>query len=115
MNSLKKILPVSAWALPALVFAQGSGIEGAVNSISDIINAIIPLLIGVALVVFLYGVVMYVVRSGAEDKGKAINYIIYGIIGLFVMVSVWGLVNLVQDTLEIGEGSVPDAPGIPNN
>lgn len=114
MNSLKKILPVSAWALPALVFAA-SGIEGAIDSISGIVDAIIPLLIGIALVMFLYGVVMYVVRSGADDKAKAINYIIYGIIGLFVMVSVWGLVNLVQDTLDIDAGNTPSAPNIPSN
>lgn len=113
MNSLKKVLPAIVWALPALVFAQ-SGIEGAIDNITSIIGSIVPLLIGAALVVFLWGVLMYVIKDDSDSKGKAVNYMVFGIIGLFVMVSVWGLVNLLQDTLLDGDsGSAPDVPEVP--
>ena len=38
--------------------------------------------------------------AGDEEKKKeAKNTVIYGVIGLFVMVSIWGLVNILDSTL----------------
>lgn len=64
-----------------------------------ILTGIIPLLTGLGLFYFLYGLYMFMSASGNETKrsdGKF--YIIYGLIGLFVMISVWGLVSIVSST-----------------
>jgi len=70
--------------------------------IVGILNPAMDLLIAAAVILFLYGVIKYV--SGGDDEAKrkeAKNYIVYGIIGLFVMVSVWGLVNLLAGTFSL--------------
>ena len=43
---------------------------------------------------------------------EARNVMIYGIIGLFVMVAVWGLVNVLINTFGLST-SVPQVPGLP--
>jgi fumarate reductase subunit D len=68
--------------------------------ILNLINSyIIPIIIGLAVVAFLWG--MFKLINAGDDEGKrkeAKDIIIYGIVGLFVMVSVWGLVNILVGT-----------------
>jgi len=78
-----------------------------VNEIIGLITLFIPIIVGLAMVTFLYGLVLYIGNSGDESKRKeSVQYIIYGLVGLFVMVSVWGLVGMIAGTF--GEGvSIP--------
>jgi len=63
------------------------------------INQLVLVLIGIGLLLFIFGLVKYVSAGGDEDEvKKAKSFIIFGIIALFVMLSVWGLVNLLSDT-----------------
>lgn len=82
--------------------------------ISTLLTPAVPILIGLAVVLFFWGLVKYV-NSGFGDTKKieeARNLMIWGIISITVMVSVWGLVKIVQTTF-FG-GSVPtSAPAIP--
>lgn len=85
------------------VHAQAGGFndfKSAVDTIRDYINYLIPLLIGLAVFLFIFGLFKYVMAGGDENKIKeARNFIIFGVIGIAVMISVWGLVNLVVATL----------------
>jgi|GEM_PF-572924 len=95
--------------LPALVFAQKiTTFEGLVNKFITIIKYVIPLIFAIALVAFLWGVFQYFF-SGAEKKEEAKDFLLYGIIGLFIMVSVWGLVRILTGTflLENAQPSLP--------
>lgn len=68
--------------------------------ISDnIINALVVLLVSAALVYFFVGMLKYFQQTGNE-KGRegARNMMVYGIIGLFAIISVWGLVNVVVNS-----------------
>ncbi|HET8580857.1 MAG TPA: hypothetical protein VFL98_00060 [Candidatus Paceibacterota bacterium] len=84
--------------LPLTVSAASvsDGIAGVLKTVSDLINMIVPIIIALAIVYFLYGVVTYVIKP--EEKGKAINIMIWGIVGIAVMVSIWGLVAIFQNT-----------------
>lgn len=63
-----------------------------------------PLLFATAIVAFLYGVQKYILAGASEDKVKeGRDMMIYGIIGLAVMFSVWGLVRLVINTFFTGQ------------
>ena len=73
--------------------------------INSILTPILYLLGALALVYFLWGVIKYIRASGDEDKQQAQKMVIYGIIGLFVMVAVWGLVQVLVSTFNLPEGS----------
>lgn len=105
-------------ATPSLTLAAGineRGILGLFGTAQKIIDQAVILIVALAILFFLVQVVKYI-RSGGdpEGKGKARQGIIYSLIGIAVMVSVWGLVRILQDTLISGDtnGAV-EAPRLP--
>lgn len=103
----KIIIGALALATPFMALAAGTALGGTFTSIvqdaRNILNTLIPVLMMVAVVVFLWGVVKYITSSGDEEKRKsAKGYIIYGLIGIFVMVALWGIVTVVASTLGLG-------------
>ena len=80
---------------------------------SNILNPIIGLLVGAALVIFLVGVVKYIAQGDKpEERSKGAAYMFYGIVGLFVMISVWGLVSILTKTF-FSSGNNTTTPPIP--
>ncbi len=62
-------------------------------------SSIIPFVIGLGVLLFLIGVVQYVSSGDNEEQREASrNMMIYGIIAIFVMVSVWGIVKILSTT-----------------
>ncbi len=74
----------------------------------DILNRIIPVLIALALVIFFWGLIQYIrTHKGGKD------IMIAGLVGLFIMVSVWGIIRIAQNTLGVGSGGPPSIPQVP--
>jgi len=87
-------------------------IAGILNLIvNQILNPLIGVLISLALVIFFIGVIKYIRVAGEEDKNDAKKIMWWGIIALFVMISVWGLVQILINTFF--PGGVPPTPPIP--
>ncbi len=90
--------------VPAVSFAATSSGLGSIQEIARTVlefidTAVIPLIIGLAVVFFLIGVMKFVRGAGeqkARDEGKAL--MLWGIVGLAVMLSVWGLVAILTNT-----------------
>jgi len=61
----------------------------------------VPILIAVAFIVFLFGVYKYFILGAADEKSRADGrmFVLWGVIGLVVILSVWGIVNIVKGTL----------------
>jgi len=65
-----------------------------------IINPLIILLFGIAILVFLYGVFEYVKGGSSEDgRSKGAQHMFWGVFGLFIMVSALGLVNFIANSV----------------
>jgi TRAP-type mannitol/chloroaromatic compound transport system permease small subunit len=79
----------------------------------DLLGTIVVVLSGLALVVFLWGMVMFIRNSGNEqDQTVGKKRMIWGVVELFVLVSVWGLVQLLQAMFGVnGAATVPE-PGV---
>lgn len=100
---MKRILAIVLAGLsPMIALAQytpNQGIGGLFLLAGSWVKLALPLLIAVAVVYFVYQVFMYAIYSSDEDaKAKAKTQMLWGIIGIFVMVSVWGLVGILQST-----------------
>ena len=77
---------------------------------TEIINPIIAVLFIVAVVVFVWGVVVMIAKSDSEEaltKGK--KNMMYGIFGIFIMTSVFFLMQMIVNTFELKdpEGNSP--------
>jgi len=98
----KKISFISGLILagPLFVFAQDAA--SILDDIAYLLNIIIPILITLILVFFIYQVVRYVFSPDKQDEAK--KAMIAGIIGLFVVLSIWGIIGIIQKTFGIGAG-----------
>jgi len=114
---MKKIGLSIIYFAPFLVFAQNTTTVGSIMGIfKDILDKLVPLLITAALVFFIFGVVKYIMAQDDEEgRTKARSIMINGIIALFVIVSVWGLVAVLNSTFSVGPGGAPGGvPGTPS-
>lgn len=72
-----------------------------------IIEPLILLLFALALLLFLWGIVVFIAKMDSEDeRKKGARHMIWGLVGMFVMLSVYGIVNLIGNTLY--QGSPPE-------
>lgn len=113
---MKKIVSfgVILGALPMLTLAADA--FSIVGTIANLLQFIIPVLITLAVVYFIWGVIQYTVSQDEEAKKKARGKIIAGLIGLFVIVAFWGIIALITNTFGVGPEQLdPNAiPCIPN-
>ncbi len=77
------------------------------NKISQfVIDPIIYLLFAAAFVVFIWGLVQFATHLDNEEaRSTGVKHMIWGVIGMVIMVSVTGIVNLIDNTIKgIGGG-----------
>ena len=112
-KEIKKIIFLGITLLPSLVFAVGPTLAELVNNFGNIINMFAKLLIAVAVLYLIWNTMEYV-RTGSGDPKKAAEagmMITYSIIALFVMISVWGLVAIIQNTFGL-DNTIPNLPTV---
>src|SRR5690349_7696620 len=111
---MKKLFATLAlYATPALALAQVSGstrnVDNLLGQVSNFLNAVVPIIVSLAIVYFLVYVFRYAVAGGDEEKEAAKKGMFWGIVAIFVMVSVWGLVNILRGTFNL-DTQTPDLP-----
>ena len=112
---IEAAFPLSGIVLLAPLLASAAGVLDSINAVNRILSAIVPLLITVALIVFIWGLIQYILKLGDEESRKqGVQLMLWGVIAIFVMSSVWGLVALLQNTFSVqrNEAIVPRAPDI---
>jgi len=105
ITGLSFFLPVSVLAAPE------SFKEFVSTTLLDIANALILVLIALATLVFIYGVVRYVGAGGdAEAIKKARAFIIWSIVGLALILGVWGIARFLAEGILGNIDTVPSTP-----
>jgi nitrogen fixation/metabolism regulation signal transduction histidine kinase len=125
---MKKIIAIVGLLTPAVALAQSQPITD-VNQLTaklvGIGNLVTYLLVALAVIFIIWNVIFFLIR-GADDqeaRGKAASRIISGIVGLFIILSIWGLVNILVGTFRttptntaipqvqnINQGNIPIVP-----
>ena len=112
---MKKVIFATLALTPAFAFAQTLGnIETLVQSIGNLVGLALPIVVAIALLAFFWGLVKFIFAQGNEEaKADAKKIMLWGIIALFVMVSVWGLVLFIGNALGVQQGDTIIVPGVP--
>ncbi len=100
MKKLVKVGAVLVSAMPVLALAQSINtnyLTSIINGAKDLLDKLVVVLISLAIVWFIWNVIRYVMSNELEKKDAAKQQMIWGIIGLAVIVSIWGLVALLQN------------------
>jgi len=108
------LMPLSAFAASNnCAFVQSGTIEALICRVGNILNTLIPILVVLGVVYFVWGVVQYVIASDEEAKKKGRDRMIFGIIGLAVIVAMWGLVAILTNTFNLSGSAIPNIPCVP--
>ncbi|MFT5280904.1 MAG: putative membrane-anchored protein [Flavobacteriaceae bacterium] len=98
------VLAIAALALPAVVMAQSrttQDLDGSLETVAGLLGMLVKVLIALAVIYFIVGVIEYITADDEDKKKKARDRMIYGIIGIFVIVSIWGLVAILRNTFDL--------------
>jgi len=117
MNRYLKFLLVGLIIfIPSFVLAQSGGFQSIIRILMDMVRQLSILAMGVATLVFFWGLVKFILNTGSGSEAEQAKGIMFwGIIALFVMFSVWGLVRLIQNTFQIRQGGALPFPELPTN
>lgn len=127
---MKKYLYIAlVWILPVITYGadtvidsktkpvdvsgtDASNIKELLEYVLDVLlDLVIPLIVSLGLISFLWGVLKFISSAGNEDKRKEGKQLMFwGIIGLFVMVSVWSIVELITGTFGFDFGMPTELP-----
>lgn len=96
-----------------LKFNSSSGLYGLLIFFGKILKLVLSVIISLAVVWFLYNVFRFAIATDEIKSKEARDAMIWGIVAIFVMVSIWGLVAILQSTFSIGPSkSGPNLDGI---
>lgn len=79
--------------------------QSLVGKIILAVNSAIPMLATLAMVLFFWGLVNYIYRSGdTKARAKGRELVVWGLVAMFVIMSLWGILRLLCVSF-IGNGN----------
>ena len=84
-------------------------VDGLVSCVISVLKVVIYFLFTFAFIYTLYGAFRFIGAEG-DSRDKWRDVIVYGIIGLFVMTSIWGLVGILDGTFGLSVGPISPPP-----
>jgi len=120
MKKIAKVVAGSLWALPFMAFAadpQLGYFSSFLTQLKTIIDNAVIFLVALAVAWFIWNVIRYTIAEDEDKKSAAKSQMIWGIVAIAVIVSIWGLVALLQGFFGVsktGSGTVIPSGFIPN-
>ena len=102
--------------LPSAVMAQGAGgapsgatgepkafgnLKEIVEVFDRIVDTLLPIVFAIAVLAFFWGIMMYVFSASGETKKNGKNIMLWALIAVAIMASLFGIIKLAQQTLGI--------------
>lgn len=114
------LAPTLALAVTAPVVPQSgsnpdlSKVSKLLTQVYSILNDIIlPGILVLALIFFMWGVAMFILGAGDPEKREQGKHVMtWGIVALFVIVAVWGIVFWIASLLDVAVGGAAPTPGV---
>lgn len=106
----------ASFLLPLVTFAATRNLGDLVTLAIHYFNIAIFVIIDLAVLIFIWNVYRYFFKADPENKKEAGVYVMYSVIGFFVIISFWGIVRIVSNTLNldtapVGGLSIPSLNG----
>src|SRR5690606_22140998 len=106
---MKKVVPILVALMPVFVFAQTQKTEALLGRVGDIVQTIIGIAFMLAFLFFVWGIATFVKQAGdpaGREEGR--QRMIWGVIALAVLATVWGIVQWLQGEFGLSGGGPAD-------
>jgi uncharacterized membrane protein len=104
-------LVASVLLLPTLALAAPKNFQELVERLIVVLDLMVPILISAALVVYFYNIAGNILNFSGDASAKLKSFYGYGILILFVMVSIWGILRLMVATFFAADNAAPSFIG----
>lgn len=91
--------------LPSVVGAEPKTLKTMATLVTEYLNIGLMLIISLAVVVFVWNVFIYFFTE--KDHKEAGMYVMYSVIGFFIIFSFWGLVQVLRNSLQLEDQAPP--------
>jgi hypothetical protein len=113
MKKTWKILSLFSAFTPVFAFAALGNIANIVSSIGDLVDLATPIVVGLALLAFFWGLVKFIFSADDEEARKgAKSLMIWSVIALFVMISIVGIISFIGNAFGVEQGGTLPVPGV---
>ena len=112
----------AAIGLPGVGSAQGIAQSSDAGPFQDLLinildfsnDVLIPFIIGIGFLVFVWGIFKYFIFGGANDEAKESgkSLIIWATVGFVVIIIFWGIINLLTESTGLANSELLNIPAI---
>ena len=104
---MKRIIVIGLTLMVPLAAAAAT-VADIIGRARSVVNLVIPLLASLAFAASLYGIIRFIASAGSEEKrSEAKKYVLYGLVGMFIIVAFWGILTVVANTFFGGSIGAP--------
>jgi high-affinity Fe2+/Pb2+ permease len=108
---VSSLVLIPSLAFGATLYQTGDALILKINEV--IINPLILLFFGIAVIVFLYGVLEFIRNADSQEaRQQGGRHILWGIVGIAIMMSVFGLMRIIVHTIGVPDDQVPKTIGL---
>jgi uncharacterized membrane protein YgcG len=100
-NVSRILLTTALFLTPLTTFAYTQSLSDLSILAVKYFNQAIYVIVALAVLVFVWNIYRYFFKADPENKKEAGLYVMYSVIGFFVIIAFWGLVNIVSNTLNL--------------
>lgn len=112
MSKNLKIWAVRAALLVLPFMAMAGDLTSALGKGKGILNLIIEILFIVVTAYFMYGVIVYIMSAGNEEKlAEGRQHMLWGLIGMAAMAAAWGISNMLITSFDVTKEKIPTKVG----
>ncbi|MFZ2522465.1 MAG: hypothetical protein WAX44_00850 [Minisyncoccia bacterium] len=108
-KNLKFLIYAPQLLFPVFIFAQSLAVvRTLVTEFGNIVRLLIPIVFGLAFMFFMWGVATFILNAGdtkLREEGK--QRMIWGVVGMFVIMSIFGIVAFINTALGIPQTGCP--------
>jgi len=105
-----RIIALGVSGAPLLAFAatvNASYVTDLITAVGNIVSALIPVLISIAVLIFIWGIVQFAIAGDESQRAEGRQKMIWGVVALGVIVALWGLVALLVQIFGLNTGEKP--------
>ncbi|OHA00467.1 MAG: hypothetical protein A3C07_01260 [Candidatus Sungbacteria bacterium RIFCSPHIGHO2_02_FULL_47_11] len=101
----------TALMAPLVALAQEDKVSPVAQNILAALNLVVTIVFILAVIVFGWGIVKLIVAAGDPGKIKeAKGFLIWGVIGIAILASIFGIIQFLQQYIGISSGTQPIQP-----